>query len=189
MAESHFQSKVIEIMFTTWNLVQSLAGQLARFVTDLSSLVSLAPDTTNAWLEKLEVNNYSDLTQETCYTGEALCDCPGAIVYLGNLLVFCYWTSTCTAWLIFLSFSQSDSCLSSLADHSCPSLWPSWKPSTRNRGVSFQSFWNLLISKFISAGLKWLDTLSYLYPYCSWPHTDKVLIQFTYFFFELLTAK
>ena len=82
MAESHFQSKSLKLC------LQPETGQLARFVTDLSSLVSLAPDTTNAWLDKLEVNNYSDLTQETCFIGEALCDCPGAIVYLGNLLVF-----------------------------------------------------------------------------------------------------
>ena len=88
---NHIFNQVIKTKFTTWNLVRDLAVQFAGLVTDLSSLASLAPDTTNAWLEKkLEVKNYSHLTPEICYSGEALRDCPGAIVYSGNLLVFCY---------------------------------------------------------------------------------------------------
>ena len=128
---NHIFNQVIKTKFTTWILVHDLAVQFAGLVTDLSSLALLAPDTANAWLEKLEVKNYSHLTPEICYSGEALRDCPGAIVYSGNLLVFCYWTSTCTTWLIFLGLSQSDSCLSSLADHSYSSLWTSLRPSTR----------------------------------------------------------
>ena len=82
MAESPFKMGTV--------LVHNLAGQLSWLVTDLSSLASLAPDTTNAWLEKPEVNNYLDLTQDICFSGDALRDCPSAIVYSGNLLDLCY---------------------------------------------------------------------------------------------------
>ena len=74
--------------------VKNLAGQLAQLVTVLSSLASLAPATTTAGLEELEVESDLDLPVGNLLRcmclGEALCDRPGAVVHPSNLLVCCH---------------------------------------------------------------------------------------------------
>ena len=77
--------------------VDNLAGQLAQLVTVLSSLASLAPATTTAGLEELEVESDFDLLDipvgnllRCMCSGEALCDRPGVVVHPSNLLVCCH---------------------------------------------------------------------------------------------------